>query len=72
MPKEFKVENEYSNMTNEQIAQRIRELDAAIAAELGNASHTHDVRGSQASAEFGNDAGSGEADGGAAPSSTKH
>jgi hypothetical protein len=26
-----------SNMTNEQIAQRIRELDAAIAAELGNA-----------------------------------
>jgi len=37
MPKEFKVENDLSNMTDEQIVQRIRELDAAIAAELGNA-----------------------------------
>jgi uncharacterized protein DUF5681 len=34
MPKEFKVENDLSNMTDEQIVQRIRELDAAIAAEL--------------------------------------
>jgi hypothetical protein len=37
MPQQHKIENEYSNMTDEQIVQRIRELDAAIAAELGNA-----------------------------------
>jgi hypothetical protein len=35
MPKEFEVENEFANMTDEQLQQRIREPDAAVAAELG-------------------------------------
>jgi hypothetical protein len=28
MPKQFKVENEFANMTDEQIMQQIRQLDA--------------------------------------------
>ena len=38
MPKQFKVENESANMTDEQIMQQIRQLDAQVAAELGQAS----------------------------------
>jgi Family of unknown function (DUF5681) len=45
MPKELKVEHDLSNMTDEQIAKRIRELDAAIVAELGNASRATEVDG---------------------------
>jgi len=32
MPKQFKVENESANMTDEQIMQQIRQLDAQVAA----------------------------------------
>jgi hypothetical protein len=38
MPKQFKVENEFANMTDEQIMQQIRQFDALVAAELGQAS----------------------------------
>jgi hypothetical protein len=37
MPKQFKVENEFASMTDEQIMQQIRQLDALVAAELGQA-----------------------------------
>ena len=38
MPKQFKVENESANMTDEQIMQQVMQLDAQVAAELGQAS----------------------------------
>ena len=41
----IKVENDLSNMTDEQLMQRIKELDAAIAAELGNAARVSEGDG---------------------------
>jgi uncharacterized protein DUF5681 len=54
LPRPFKIENDLADWTDEQLEQRIRELNAAIVHEIGTAARD------------------GRADGGAAPSDTKH